>query len=50
MWCEHGGVMTKLLPLFLEQVEGIDVVQSKMAEQLEKCVHWYAKQRISPNK
>ena len=41
MWCEHSDVMAKLLPLFLEHAEGIDVVQSAMAEQFEKCIQWY---------
>jgi hypothetical protein len=43
MWCEHGDVMAKLLPLFLDYFEGIDVVQSAMAEQFEKCIQWYVK-------
>jgi hypothetical protein len=41
MWCEHGDVMAKLLPKFLDHVDGMEVVQSAMAEQLEKCIHWY---------
>jgi hypothetical protein len=40
MWCEHSDVMAKLLPVFMDPIEGMDVVQATMADQFEKCILW----------
>lgn len=32
--------MTKLLPLFVQGYNGIEVLQASMAEQLAQCIDW----------